>query len=159
MKGSQFLKYMNPVLHVLRENGGIGAASEMIDAVIEYLRIPEEEVEQTISSGQSRVRNQIQWARYYLAKAGLIDSPKNGIWRLTPEGIKTNLSEEEAYEVFQRVLKEYQSSKKKGKSKKASVTDQDDSLVADEEHSDDLLDTLKSLSPRAFERVCKRLLT
>ncbi len=60
MKGSQFIKYLNPVLHVLRNNGGIGAASEIMDAVIDHLKIPEAEVDQTIPSGQSRVRNQIQ---------------------------------------------------------------------------------------------------
>lgn len=155
MKGSQFLKYMNPVLQVLRNNGGVGSASEIIDAVIEHLHIPDTEVEQTIPSGQSRVRNQIQWARYYLARAGLVDSPKNGVWRLTQEGQQTNLSDDQAYALFQRVLKEYQGSKKKGNSAK----NEDNALVEDEEHTASLLDTLKGLSPAGFERICKRLLT
>lgn len=72
------------MLHVLRNNGGIGAATEIMDAVIDHLKIPEAEVDQTIPSGQSRVRNQIQWARYYLTKAGLMDPPKNGVWRQKP---------------------------------------------------------------------------
>jgi restriction system protein len=155
MKGSQFLKYMNPVLQVLRNNGGVGSASEIIDAVVEHLNIPDSEVEQTIPSGQSRVRNQIQWARYYLAKAGLVDSPKNGVWRLTQEGQQTNLSDDQAYALFQHVLKEYQGSKKKGNN----VKNEDNALVEDEEHTASLLDTLKGLSPAGFERICKRLLT
>ncbi|MFN6177386.1 MAG: restriction endonuclease [Flavobacteriales bacterium] len=146
---------MNPVLHVLRNNGGVGSASEIIDAVIEHLHIPDAEVEQTIPSGQSRVRNQIQWARYYLAKAGLVDSPKSGVWRMTQEGQQTNLSDDQAYALFQRVLKEYQGSKKKT----SNIKNEDNALVEDEEHTESLLDTLKGLTPAGFERICKRLLT
>ena len=158
MKGSQFLRYLNPVLQVLRNNGGVGAASEIIDAVIDHLKIPEAEVEQTIPSGQSRVRNQIQWARYYLSKAGLVDSPKSGVWRLTQEGSQTTLTHEQANALVQKIVREYQDSKK-NKDKVESVKNEDVAIVEDEEHSEDLLETLKALSPKGFERICKRLLT
>jgi restriction system protein len=158
MKGSQFIKYLNPVLHVLRNNGGIGAASEIIDAVIEHLKIPEAEVDQTIPSGQSRVRNQIQWARYYLTKAGLMDSPKNGVWRLTQEGNQTSLTTDQAKALVQRIAKEYHDSRK-AKESSAPVKNEDVAIVEDEEHSEDLLDILKVMSPKGFERICKRLLT
>jgi len=150
MKGSQFIKYLNPVLHVLRNNGGIGAASEIIDAVIEHLKIPEAEVDQTIPSGQSRVRNQIQWARYYLTKAGLMDSPKNGVWRLTQEGNQTSLTTDQAKALVQKIVKEYQDSRK-AKESSAPVRNEDVAIVEDEEHSEDLLDTLKVMSPKGFE--------
>ena len=158
MKGSQFIKYLNPVLHVLRNNGGIGAASEIIDAVIEHLKIPEAEVDQTIPSGQSRVRNQIQWARYYLTKAGLMDSPKNGVWRLTQEGNQTSLTTDQAKALVQKIVKEYQETRK-AKESSAPVKNEDVAIVEDEEHSEDLLDILKVMSPKGFERICKRLLT
>ncbi len=158
MKGSQFIKYLNPVLHVLRNNGGIGAASEIIDAVIDHLKISEAEVDQTIPSGQSRVRNQIQWARYYLTKAGLMDSPKNGVWRLTQEGNQTSLTTDQAKALVQKIVKEYQDSRK-AKESSAPVKNEDVAIVEDEEHSEDLLDTLKVMSPKGFERICKRLLT
>jgi restriction system protein len=158
MKGSQFIKYLNPVLHVLRNNGGIGAASEIIDAVIDHLRIPEAEVDQTIPSGQSRVRNQIQWARYYLTKAGLMDSPKNGVWRLTQEGNQTSLTTDQAKALVQKIVQEYQASRK-AKESSAPVKNEDVVIVEDEEHSEDLLNTLKSMSPKGFELICKRLLT
>lgn len=158
MKGSQFLRYLNPVLQVLRNNGGVGAASEIIDAVIDHLKIPEAEVEQTIPSGQSRVRNQIQWARYYLSRAGLVDSPKSGVWRLTQEGSQTTLTHEQANALVQKIVREYQDSKK-NKDKVESVKNEDVAIVEDEEHSEDLLETLKALSPKGFERICKRLLT
>jgi restriction endonuclease Mrr len=112
MKGSQFIRYLDPVLQVLKDNGGVGAASEIIDGVIAHMKIPDAEVEVTIPSGQSRVRNQIQWARYYLAKAGLVDSPKSGVWRLTQEGTQTSLTTEQAKALVQKIVKEYQDSRK-----------------------------------------------
>lgn len=158
MKGSQFKKYMNPVLEVLRNNGGVGAASEIIDGVIDHLKIPGPEVEETIPSGQSRVRNQIQWARYYLTKAGLMDSPRNGVWRLTQEGNQRTLSSDQANAIVQKIVKQYQESRKT-KAKKELIKNEDLEIVEDEEHSEDLLDTLKALTPKGFERICKRLLT
>lgn len=159
MKGSQFIRYLNPVLQVLKNNGGIGAASEIIDGVIAHLNIPDVEVEVTIPSGQSRVRNQIQWARYYLAKAGLVDSPKSGVWRLTQEGGQTNLSTEQAKALVQKIVKEYQDSKRASEGTGKTSKNEDIALVEDEEHTEDLLEVLKNLSPKGFERICKRLLT
>jgi restriction system protein len=159
MKGSQFIRYLNPVLQVLKDNGGVGAASEIIDGVIAHMKIPDAEVDVTIPSGQSRVRNQIQWARYYLAKAGLVDSPKSGVWRLTQEGTQTSLTTEQAKALVQKIVKEYHDSRKAGASKTSAAKNEDIATVEDEEHTEDLLDVLKNLTPKGFERICKRLLT
>jgi restriction system protein len=47
--------------------------------VIERLKISEKAQEATTSNGQSRVRNQIGWARFYLVKAGLVDASAFGL--------------------------------------------------------------------------------
>lgn len=41
-KGPQFLRFFIPILEVLKELGGSGSATEVTDAVIEKLEIPEE---------------------------------------------------------------------------------------------------------------------
>jgi restriction system protein len=156
MKGPNFLKYCIPLLRVMKNLGGSGAASEVVDAVIADLKIPDQEVEQLIPSGQSRVRNQIQWARFYLTKAGLMDSPKSGSWRLTQEGVEAKLTEEQVYALFQRVAQQFGGGKKKTKKVEVNL---DNDIVEDEEHTESLLDALKALSPKGFERICKRLLT
>ena len=73
-KGPQFTKYMLPLLRALRSMGGSASSSEATDSVIESERIPESELEKTLKNGQSRVRNQIAWARMYLVYSGHIDS-------------------------------------------------------------------------------------
>lgn len=157
MKGPNFLKYCIPLLRVMKNLGGSGATSEVVDAVIAALKIPDAEIEQLIPSGQSRVRNQIQWARFYLTKAGLMDSPKSGSWRLTQEGVEAKLTEDQVYELFSRIHQQVGGPSKKKPKKVAENPDND--IVEDEAHTESLLDTLKSLSPKGFERICKRLLT
>ncbi len=51
---------------MLKELSGSGKPEEVIDLVIEKLDISEEEQAETIKSGGSRVRNQVQWARLHV---------------------------------------------------------------------------------------------
>lgn len=48
----QHFHYIIPIIEVLRELGGSGKAGEVTDLVIEKINIPDEAVEETISSGQ-----------------------------------------------------------------------------------------------------------
>jgi len=157
MKGPEFLKYVNPVLKTLQENGGAGDSSDVIDQVINKLGITEAELEETTSNGQSRIRNQIQWARFYLFKAGLIDNAQRGIWRLTNEGFENKLNDDGVYSLFKKVQDSVKqtdlSTIKKEAPKFESVP------TEDEEHSIGLINLIQSLSASGFEKLCKRLLT
>lgn len=159
MKGSQFLEYIIPLIDVLKENGGSGTTSEIIDDVINKMNISDDEVEKTITSGASRIRNRIQWARLYLVKAGIMDSSQRGIWRLTERGFEKDLNENDVYQLFLKVRDSYISDKKTKKESKPKVDEIDNTIVDDEVHSEYLLNTLKELSPKGFELLCKRLLT
>lgn len=157
MKGPEFLKYINPVLTTLQSNGGAGESSDVIEQVIDKLGITEAELEETTSNGQSRIRNQIQWARFYLFKAGIIDNAQRGIWRLTNDGLDRKLNDEGVYNLFKGV----QNSVKKtptSKPKKAEPVFEN-IATEDEEHSICLINIIQSLTPSGFEKLCKRLLT
>ncbi len=156
MKGPDFLRYVNPVLNALQANGGAGASSDIIEQVIDKLGITETELEETISNGQSRIKNQIQWARFYLFKAGLIDNTQRGIWRLTNEGLYKKLSDEDVYKLFKAV----QDGVKRTNSKvQKSEPKFENTPTEDEEHSIGLINIIQNLSPTGFEKLCKRLLT
>ena len=86
-KGPQFIRFFKPVIEVLRETGGSGTAAEIIDRAIEKMKISEKEQQATNKNGQSRVKNQVNWARLYLVRAGYLDSSKRGIWSLTEKGM------------------------------------------------------------------------
>ena len=157
MKGPKFLVYVKPVLEALQANGGAGNSSSIIEQVIENLGITDEQLDETTSNGQSRIRNQIQWSRFYLFKAGLIDNSERGIWRLTKDGLEANLSDNDVYKLFKGV----QDKVKKDKESKpeAKLDDFEESTTEDEEHSIALLDLITNLSPSGFDTLCKRLLT
>ncbi len=157
MKGPQFLNYIKPLVEVLRNVGGSGATADVIDQVIAFMKIPDSVVEETISSGASRVRNQIQWARMYLVKADLMDSSQRGVWKLTEKGYETEITEDSVYTLFKKVQGSFVDEPKKQES--VPVEEIEEEIVADEAHGESLLNILKNLSPAGFERICKRLLS
>jgi restriction system protein len=157
MKGPEFLNYINPVLTTLQSNGGAGDSSDVIEQVIDKMKITEAELEEVTANGQSRVRNQIQWARFYLFKAGLIDNAQRGIWRLTNTGLDKKLSNDDVYKLFKSVqdsvkkISPIKSQKEEPKFENVSTED--------EEHSSSLISIIQGLSASGFEKLCKRLLT
>ena len=161
MKGPDFLKFIKPVLLTLQENGGAGATSSIIEQIIERMGITDAELEETTSNGQSRIRNQIQWARFYLFKAGLVDNAQKGIWRLTNEGLETKMNDDDVYTLFKGVQESVKKSPTTNVSKvdKKEETKFEETSTEDEEHATGLLNIIQNLSPGGFEKICKRLLT
>ena len=160
IKGPEFLKFINPLLEVLREIGGAGRPSDVRPLVIRKLNIPSSEVEVTLDSGVSRVNNQIDWARNYLKEWEMISAQERGIWRLTEKGFKDNLSNEQIYKLFRLTQSKYL---KTDKPKEViPILDSDkaiDELIPSEKiHQSELLELIMSLSPYGFEKLCKRLL-
>jgi restriction system protein len=162
MKGPQFLTFIRPLIDVLKNGGGSGTTGETIDKVIDHLGISDDEVAITISSGASRIRNQIQWARMYLVKADFMDASQRGVWKLTKKGMESNFDDDAVYALFKKVQISFGGKKKSSPippGEVASEHDTEEITVEDEAHGDVLLSILKSLSPAGFEKLCKRLLT
>lgn len=158
-KGPEFIRFFKPILQILNESGGSGTTSEVIDRAIELLQIPESEQEVTLKNGQSRVRNQVQWGRLYLVRAGYLESSHRGVWSLTEKGAQTNLAKFDAYEVFQLVQKGLRSEKKKKEElEEPFIDERDESSAETADYKSELLAVIKSLPPDGFERLCQRVL-
>ncbi len=160
--GSRFLQYWIPLQKILIKLGGSGTPSEITDMVIEELKIPEKEQAETIKSGTSKVRNEIAWARAYLAKAGFIDSSQRGIWSLTDKGLNTPLNKKDVENFHRQIVKEDRKKREDKRNKFEDVIGKDGKTEEEEPETQDykkeLLEILKSLSPNGFERICQRLL-
>ncbi|BBO91972.1 winged helix-turn-helix domain-containing protein [Desulfosarcina ovata] len=96
----QHFRFISPIIQVLRSLGGSGRSSEVTDLVIERLNISEDELEDLLQSGQSRIKNQIHWARMVLVKIGFIDSSQRGVWSLTEKGFNTDLSKDDLLSLY-----------------------------------------------------------
>lgn len=158
-EGPQFVRYFGPLLDALRGLGGSAKADEAVDRVAADLMVTDDVLNETLPSGGSRFRNQVAWARFYLAKAGLISSSKHGVWSLTEAGYKTFLTDAQARDLFQKLAKLFQEQRKKRDS--AEPVAEKDAVASDgveRNYRDDALNALLSLPPAGFERLSQRLL-
>jgi restriction system protein len=157
-RGPQFTRYILPILHVLHDMGGSATAAEVTDAVIERERLPEELLEQTNKNGQSKVRNQIAWARMYLVHSGHIDSSVRGVWRLTDKGQHEDLKALNVSGLFKGVQKSFKPRSDEVDEAKKGIGSDEAAEIEWVSEETALLPVIKSLSPEGFERLCQRLL-
>lgn len=111
----QFVQFFGPVLQALDALGGEGRAGDVRGRVVQDLKIPERQRRELMAGGSSRFGNQIAWARFYLAKAGFIDSPRRGVWRLTEEGrAQVKMTDNDAFALARRIESEVRARKARG---------------------------------------------
>jgi restriction system protein len=89
-QGPKFVGYFWPVVEVLNKLGGSARPAEVREQIAAKLGISEAAQAETLQSGFPRFDNQVAWARFYLAKARLIDpSERNRVvidWRRPIKG-------------------------------------------------------------------------
>jgi restriction system protein len=159
-KGPVFLQYVVPIVDTLKQLGNSGTSGEVSDLVIEQLGLSQTEQTETVSNGQSRVRNQIGWARFYLAKAGYLDASQRGVWTLTELGRTSNLDADAVHALFKAVHKQFP--RKERGAEDVEESDDDDDEEGPEaailDYKARLLTILRALPPSGFEKICQRLL-
>jgi restriction system protein len=161
----KYTDYFNPVLDVLRRLGGSARPSEVCPTIAKDLSHPDSVLEERLANGVSRFENQVHWARFYLVKAGYIDSSRHGVWSLTDKGrAASKLSEHDIREMVRYVQETTARPKTVEPTTPAEATKgieiEELTLpgVPDATYREQLLSTMKSLPPAGFERLCQRLL-
>ena len=83
-----FQTIMLPLLEFLSD-GKEHTVQELNEFISDKFQLTEEERKELLPSGtQAIINNRVGWARTYLKKAGLIDSPKRATFVITKEGLK-----------------------------------------------------------------------
>jgi 5-methylcytosine-specific restriction protein B len=102
---NRFTKYFSLLLDALRSTYPKPMRPAEARAWIRSkIEVPAEDLTRFIENGkQSIFENDVHWARFYLVKAKLIDSPKRGLWGLTQEGFDTKLSPEDTWNLYVQV--------------------------------------------------------
>jgi restriction system protein len=81
-----FQTLMLPLLRLLGD-GAEHRAGVATDALSDEFGLTPEERQEPLASGtQPRIRNKVGWACTYMKKAGLIESPARGVYRITDRG-------------------------------------------------------------------------
>lgn len=166
MGGPKFVQFFSPTIEALKELGGSGRPSEVRNVIARQLTISEQDRTELLEGGAPRFDNQVAWARFYLVKAGLVDSSRRGVWSLSDKGREiTTLSSDEALTIFRQIHAEFQG--ERDTQEKVSQEDEaveetiapNDTAVSDDlSYRRKLLEVLISLPPSGFERLCQRLL-
>ncbi|WP_315450482.1 restriction endonuclease [uncultured Treponema sp.] len=165
---------MLPLMKIA-EDGKEHLFREATDALINQFNLTEKEKQELLPSGSAFViNNRIGWARTYLTKAGLLLKTKRGYFRISEEGKKL-LQKEPAF-INTKMLKEYdafnefQTTKETDNSEnnktehniQQSITPHEllesGYLSIKNELADELLSTIKNISPSKFERLVIDLL-
>ena len=80
---------MLPFLRYLSD-GADHTLRDAEESLAEHFKLTSTERAELLPSGQQGVfKNRIGWARTYLKKAGLLESPKRGVFKITARGLKT----------------------------------------------------------------------
>jgi len=98
----QFVSYFVPVIELMRDLGGKAQPRQIFDELIKRHAIPEHFLSLTNKNGGSKFENRVHFSRFYLSKAGMMTSPRRGIWELTEQGWNAELSQDWAADVFRR---------------------------------------------------------
>jgi len=86
-----FHAFLQPLLELVADGREV-RFSDAQDLLAERLNVsPEEQAELLPSGKQRRFANRVGWAKTYLTKAGLVETPRRGYMRITPRGQKALL--------------------------------------------------------------------
>lgn len=148
---------------------------DLTDLLAKEFRLTEEDLKELLPSGQAFLfANRVGWARTYLKKAGLVDAPKRGAIAITNRGLEVLKSKPR--KIDNNLLKQFpefvqfQSVKKEEDGIIATALQSDNDKQTPEEIIDntyqkirqslaqELLDTIRNLSPAFFERLVVELL-
>jgi len=158
--GPQFVQWFGPLLEALRRLGGSGTPDEVADQIASDLKLTDEKLNEVLPSGQSRYKNQVAWARFYLVREGLLSSSVRGVWSLTEQGRSTILTPITSLEIFSKWTKHFRqesNSEREASGVTAPLSIEGDQIEAPS-HREQLLEVLLALPPEGFERLSQRLL-
>lgn len=94
--GNPTIDGCRPAVLQLMSDGEERSLKEIIAGVATLLDLPSEIAAQRISSGQTRIENRVGWACSSFYRAGLLDRPRRGWYRINEDGrevARRNLSE------------------------------------------------------------------
>ncbi|MEM6784751.1 MAG: restriction endonuclease [Bacteroidota bacterium] len=155
----QYYELMNPLLTALHELGGSGSISEINEAAIARLDVPDVILEVQHNperSNQTEVEYRLAWARTYLKKFGVIDNSSRGVWLIRPE--KRHIEAVDPDEVIRAVREQIKQERLERDDSEVEVASEDAPEEAQTWRGRLHQVLMEELTPDAFERLTKRML-
>lgn len=159
-----FDNLINPVFKALQDLGKSGTNIEILNKVIENMKLSDEVVDfphtlKDNSKNGTELGYRVAWAKTYLKKYGAITNSARSIWSITPDFItKENLDKKE---VVKYVISLRETNKIKDKHKPEDNDSNNDNIEFPEEQQPwktKLLNVIRNMDPYSFERLTQRFL-
>lgn len=153
-------------------NDGVKSNRETMAVLSKHFQLTDEELAELLPSGQQSVfTNRLAWAKAHLKKAGLLESPSRGLYKIVPRGLEALAQSNQRINL--KYLKQFEEYNY-GSSGNGNAQEKDEQKPSDTltpyEHieigyqliraalEDELLIKIKTLSPAFFERLVVELL-
>lgn len=171
----KFFEFFNPFLEVLSD-GDLHTAKDVRTKLAVMMEMSDEDLSQMLPSGRvTTFASRVMWARTYMNKAGLIQTPSKGKYIITDEGRKALAS---GKKIDIKYLYQYPAFQEfhKVTTKKTGADTADDAPEEEEEQkspveildaafqqvndtlASELMDEVMKLSPGEFEKLVVKLL-
>ena len=131
------------------------STSTLIAEIIKEFNLNEENQKEMLPSGtQTLLYNRVGWARTYLKKANLLETPKRGFYKITPQGQNVLNSNPNRIDIaFLNQFEEFQGFRTKGNAIEEQKSIPKEELT-DIENLENIIETLnKQLSQDLLERI------
>lgn len=169
-------KLMYPVLKVLGEKKEL-SGSQIENMVAKAINLSNEDLQLRYPNNSKRIfKDRVDWARTYLKKAGLLESPQRGVSKITSLGIK--VLKDKPQNIDNQFLKQFESFREFKKLSNIKVTTKETSTqeellnetqtpidmiytgrnILNSNLENDLLDKLKQKDDSLFEVIVAKLL-
>lgn len=163
LEGPKFVQYFQPIINALKALGGSARPGEVTDRIAADLGISDDKRSEVTASGVVRFDNKVAWARFYLAKAGIVDASRRGVWSLTERGrTMSPLSHKDAFAIFKEVHAQFQTPSGEESGEKADsdleAPSEEAAVTSGLNYRAQVIEALLGLSPTGFEAFSQRLL-
>lgn len=172
MSVPNYQDFMNPCLKVFAESKEVIKGTDIVDKVSDNLGLSDEDRSQVLKSGESVVKSRVYWATYFMYRAGLLERPSRGYYKITEEGLRVVASGEKIndeflmkYKAFADFMQKTNDNAKKRHEERTEQISCDNSDIDPEQRindaideinvalEDEILGTLKSIDPKRFESI------
>lgn len=172
MSVPNYQDFMNPCLKVFADSKEVIKGTDIVDKVSDNLGLSDEDRSQVLKSGESVVKSRVYWATYFMYRAGLLERPSRGYYKITEEGVRVVASGEKIndeflmkYPAFVEFMQKTNDNAKKRSSERPEKVMCDNTDIDPEQRindaideinvalEDEILGTLKSIDPKRFEHI------
>lgn len=158
-----------PVLEIASASPQRLTRKEIVERLIDVFSLTDADVQELVpSGGQTRIENRTNWAITDLKKAGLIDNPMRNQWEITQKG-RDFLAGQQGTIKFADLQKLWPESHENPDisapitSGSVDITPDEQMAISHGQHqgrlSDEILDSVKVVTPTGFERLVVGLLS